>query len=226
MLNIDLHKQQLSKLLLSLIGDKELVARLGFKGGTALYFFDGLPRFSTDLDFDLIGEPKQELEQKIGQMVAENLRIVDEKTKRYTWFWQGSYGSGETKIKVEVNTRKYPNHYEMRTFRGYSLKVMKKEDMAAHKLCAIIDRKKMQNRDLYDAWWMLKNGWEVNTEIIELRTEMTLQTYYKTLLTKLRALPAKYDVLSGLGEVMNNSQKDWVKAKLRQSLEIEIASRL
>ncbi|MCQ3945002.1 MAG: hypothetical protein DPW11_04490, partial [bacterium] len=62
MLNIDTHKQQLSKLLISLISDKSLATKLGFKGGTALYFFEDLPRFSTDLDFDLIGEIDEKTE--------------------------------------------------------------------------------------------------------------------------------------------------------------------
>lgn len=226
MLNIDVHKQQLSKLLLSIISDKELGPILGFKGGTALYFFEDLPRFSTDLDFDLLGEAGRDIEQKIRKQVADNISILDEKTKRFTWFWLGSYGKGETKIKVEVNTRKYPSKYEIRSFRGYSMKVMVKEDMVAHKLCAILDRRKMQNRDLFDAWFMLSNGWGVNENIVELRTNTTLKKYWKELLEKLRSLPEKYEILSGLGEVMSDSQKDWVKAKLRKNLEIEIASRI
>jgi len=226
MLNIDTHKQQLSKLLISLISDKNLAARLGFKGGTALYFFENLPRFSTDLDFDLIGEIDEKTVKIIREIIVENLKIVDEKTKRYTWFWLGSYGYGETKIKVEINTRKYPNHYERHDFRGYSVKVMTKADMLAHKLCAISDRRTLQNRDLYDAWWMFSKGYGVNYEIVELRTELKVKDYYQSLLKKLRALPVKYDVLSGLGEVMNDSQKDWVKAKLLKSLEMELASRI
>ncbi len=226
MLNIDVHKQQLSKLLLSIISDKELGAVLGFKGGTALYFFEDLPRFSTDLDFDLLGEPSRDIEQKIRKLVADNINILDEKIKRFTWFWLGSYGKGETKIKVEVNTRQYPNKYEVRSFRGYSIKVMVKEYMAAHKLCAITDRKKLQNRDLFDTWFMLSNNWPVNEEIIELRTGISLKKYYKTLLAKIRELPPKYDILSGLGGVMSESQKDRVKANLLKNLELELASRI
>lgn len=226
MLNIETHKQQLSRILLALMSDKEIGAQLGFKGGTALYLFDELPRFSTDLDFDMLGEGDAVLEKRIRSIVAEYLTIVDEKTKRFTWFWQGRYGKGETKIKVEVNTRKYPNHYELRDFRGYGVRVMVKEDMLAHKLCAITDRKRLQNRDLYDAWWMLSKGWEANEEIVQLRTGMKLKAYWGVLREKLKQLPKKYDILSGLGEVMNQSQKDWAKAKLLSSLEIELASRL
>lgn len=226
MLNIDLHKQQLSRLLLALMSEKEIAPRLAFKGGTALYFFDDLPRFSTDLDFDLLGVTEPELAQKIRNIVAQYLTIVDEKTKRFTWFWQGSYEKGEMKIKVEINTRQYPNHYELKDFRGYSIRVMTHEDMLAHKLCAITDRKTLQNRDLYDAWWMLTHGWEASEEIVRLRTGMQLNAYWQVLLEKIRALPPRYDILSGMGEIMNTPQKDWVKAKLRSSLELELASRI
>lgn len=42
----------------------------------------------------------------------------------------------------------------------------------------------------------------------------------------MRGLPENYDVLSGLGEVMSKSKKDWTKAKLLSELELELASRV
>ncbi|MBR6141264.1 MAG: nucleotidyl transferase AbiEii/AbiGii toxin family protein [Bacteroidaceae bacterium] len=45
--------------ILSLIfKDKDLCNALGFKGGTALMFFHNLPRFSTDLDLNLLNADK------------------------------------------------------------------------------------------------------------------------------------------------------------------------
>ena len=43
--------------------------------------------------------------------------------------------------------------------------------MFAHKLCAITDRQKLQNRDLYDAHFMFSQNFEINEEIIKLRTK-------------------------------------------------------
>jgi len=43
---------------------------LGFKGGTAAMLFYGLPRFSVDLDFDLLDSDKKELVlEKISQLL-------------------------------------------------------------------------------------------------------------------------------------------------------------
>ena len=59
--------------------------------------------------------------------------------------------------------------------------------MFAHKLCAITDRKKLQNRDLYDSWFMFEKGFEINEEIINEETRlMRLLLNEKTYLKKVR----------------------------------------
>lgn len=53
--------------ILSLIfKDKDLCNALGFKGGTALMFFHNLPRFSTDLDLNLLNQ-RNDYHGKDGQ---------------------------------------------------------------------------------------------------------------------------------------------------------------
>jgi predicted nucleotidyltransferase component of viral defense system len=226
MLNIEKHKQVLAKILIEIFQEKSLAGKLGFKGGTTLYFFYDLDRFSTDLDFDLIGEGNSEDIKLIEKIMKRNLKIVDSRTKRFTWFWLGSYEKGEMKIKIEINTRKYPNEYEVKDFRGFSIRVLKSDYMAAHKFCAVLDRKTMQNRDLYDIWFILKNNIDIKEDIIELRMGKKLKPYLKDILKMIRSLPQNYDVLAGLGEVMDNRKKDWVKGNLLKQLEIELASRV
>jgi len=226
MLNIAKHKQVLAKILIELASEKKLAGKLGFKGGTALYLFYELDRFSTDLDFDLTGEGGEVDRQLIKKIAANNLAVQDERTKRFTWLWVGSYAKGQDKIKLEVNTRKYANEYEIKDFRGYSIRVLKPEFMFSHKLCAVLDRKKLQNRDLYDVWWMLKRGWGIAEPIVEMRMGKKLKSYWGDLLKLVRSLPKKYDILQGLGEVMTPAKKDWVKGRLLKELEMELASRV
>lgn len=52
------HKIILVKILKNIYSDKDLRNVLGFKGGTALFLFYGLPRISVDLDFNLLDEKK------------------------------------------------------------------------------------------------------------------------------------------------------------------------
>lgn len=226
MLNIDKHKQVLSKLLIDLARQKSLSSRLGFKGGTALFFFYALDRFSIDLDFDWIGDDEDFDISLIDSVVEKNLKILDKQRKRYTLFWLGSYEKGLQIIKVEINLRKFPNQYEIKDFRGYSTWVMKAEYMLAHKLCAVLDRKSLQNRDLYDVWFMLEKDFSINKEIVKLRTGKDLKIYLGDLLKLANGLPDDYDILNGLGEVLDGNKKIWVKNNLLDDLRAQLASRV
>ena len=71
----------MTKILLDIVSEKKLSVKLGFKGGTALYLMNDLNRFSTDLDFDLIGEGGNSEIALIGRIVATNLTVIDKKIK-------------------------------------------------------------------------------------------------------------------------------------------------
>ena len=53
-MDLNKHKFFMLQILRDIYSDLELANNLGFKGGTALMFFYNLPRFSVDLDFNLI----------------------------------------------------------------------------------------------------------------------------------------------------------------------------
>jgi predicted nucleotidyltransferase component of viral defense system len=59
MFDTNRHKFFMVQMLKDIYSDVELANHLGFKGGTALMFFNGLPRFSVDLGFNLL-EPSAE----------------------------------------------------------------------------------------------------------------------------------------------------------------------
>ena len=59
-LDIAIHRNTLIHLLKDLYSDATVGPFLGFKGGTAAYLFYNLPRFSVDLDFDLLDETQQD----------------------------------------------------------------------------------------------------------------------------------------------------------------------
>ena len=54
MLDRNKHEAIMKNLLKDIYSHRLLATVLGFKGGTACYFFHKLPRFSVDLDFDLL----------------------------------------------------------------------------------------------------------------------------------------------------------------------------
>jgi predicted nucleotidyltransferase component of viral defense system len=67
MLNREKHQLIMGQILKDIYADITISPLLGFKGGTCAYFFYGLPRFSVDLDFDLLS------------VSEENQKIVFEK---------------------------------------------------------------------------------------------------------------------------------------------------
>lgn len=215
-LNITTHKNILLKILKDIYTDTSLGPLLGFKGGMAAYLFYGLDRFSVDLDLDLLDKTKEEeVFEKIGR-IAKKYSIVKEKTKkRNTLFFLLSY-SGESKnIKIEVNKRNFGSQYEIKNYLGVSMLVMKRKDMFAHKLVAMIERDKTASRDIYDVCFFLNNNWEINKEIVEKRTKMEFIDYLKKCIEFVEKIPEKR-ILFGMGELINEKQKDWVKSKLKK----------
>jgi len=137
--------------------------------------------------------------------------------KKFNFFYLLSYEEkviGAQNMKVEINRRDFGSQYEVKSYIGIPMKVMIKEDMAAHKLCAMYERIGKTNRDIFDVYFFLKDNWPVNKQIVEKRTGMT----YKEFLQKNIELLAKTtdrNFLSGMGELLDEKQKAWVKSKLR-----------
>lgn len=217
-MDIAKHKTNLTNILIDFYKDSLLSSRLGFKGGTAAMLFYNLPRFSVDLDFDYLGS-EDEIEKiikRIDQVLDNKFEIKDKSTKYDTLFWLLSYKKGEHTIKIEVSTRDNSlNHYNSNTFYGTSIKVLDIKDMIAHKMVAFTERPTVAYRDLFDIHFFLKTEFasEINYQVIKTRTRKKPKEFYKYMLLTLEKINPK-DVLSGLGEVLTQSQKDWAKAKL------------
>jgi predicted nucleotidyltransferase component of viral defense system len=225
MLNTQEHEIAMKRLLLDIFSNPKLKTELAFKGGTCLYFFHKLNRFSTDLDFNLISNDlsANEIEKIIN---TAKLEIVDSMNKSNTWFWAVSYGKNTVKIKIEISKRDYPDTYEIIDYLGIKLKIMSKDCMFAHKLCAISDRKTMQNRDLFDALFMFKNNYSINPEIIKLRTGKDTKAYFAFLIDYIKANVNSNKILDGLGEVLDPSLKSYYKKNLLPDLILELGLRI
>ncbi|MDF1518178.1 MAG: nucleotidyl transferase AbiEii/AbiGii toxin family protein [Lutibacter sp.] len=214
-MNITKHKSYLIRILKDIYDDVELGNLLGFKGGTALMFFEQLPRFSVDLDFHLIQPEKQDLAfEKIRAIVLKYGKIHDEAIKHYGLVIVLDYGSGERKLKIEISTRQFDNHYEVKNLLGISMKVMTLPDMFAHKVCALLDRSTFTNRDLFDCWFFMEQQTPINKQIVEERMKKPLTDYLQDCIVHLEKMSDK-NILQGLGELLDEDLKKFVKTKLR-----------
>lgn len=218
MLEINKHKNVMLQILKDVYTDTSLGPLLGFKGGTAAYLFYGLPRFSTDLDFDLLNPEKEEIVFNEVEKIIRTYGILEEKSnKKNTLFYLLSYSEELQNIKVEISKRNFGSSYEVKNYLGIPMLVMKKEDLFANKLVALLERKEIANRDLFDLWFFLKNNWEVNQTIVEKRSGPLLKKYLEKCLISIEKINER-KTLTGMGELLDNKLKAWAKAHLKNDL--------
>lgn len=217
-LDIAMHRSTLIHILKDMYSDPMLGPLLGFKGGTAAYLFYGLGRFSVDLDFDLLGESSEDIVfEKVRNILAAYGSVVDARKKRYSLFFLLVYNNkiqNAYNIKVEINRRNFGSQYEVKSYLGIPMKVMVREDMAAHKMVAMFERIGKTNRDIFDVWFFLKNNWPINETIIEKRTGMPMGQFLQKCIDELESMSDR-GILSGVGELLAAKQKAWAKANLR-----------
>jgi hypothetical protein len=180
-----LEKDYLINLALKTISVNKLSNLLEFKGGTALYMFHGLDRFSEDIDFTYIGDASKlykGIDSLIGPVIKDfNLSYNIKKNKgnvvvkdkngvpvgtRTELFIEGplfkSTGISH-KIKIDISARRdtllKPEAARMTSryadIGEILLYKMPIGEILAEKLCTIIERKKA--RDIYDAYFIMKN---------------------------------------------------------------------
>ena len=222
MLNREKHQLIMGQILKDIYTDVSISPLLGFKGGTCAYFFYSLPRFSVDLDFDLlvVNEENQKLVfEKIVAILSKYGQIKDQYIKRFTVFALLSYGDDDHNIKVEINVRKLveniQDHYEMKEYLGISMFVAKKDYLFASKLSALTLRNETAMRDIYDIHYFAKSNWDINAEVIKERTEKTTKEYLSDCIAFIEKVKDN-QIMQGLGELIDSEkEKAWVRNHLK-----------
>lgn len=218
MLDTNLHREIMLRVLKDIYSIPNIANSLGFKGGTAAYLLYGLPRFSIDLDFDLLN-PKQEdiVFKKVAQILGKYGRLDESTSKHYTLFYLLSYKSTLQKLKLEISKRPEISNFEPKAHLGIPFLVMIKPDMFANKLVALIGRPQIANRDLFDIHFFLKENWPINFELVEKRAGMAYQNYIKKCIETVEKVPTG-SLLAHMGELVDNKTKYWIKNRLKPEL--------
>ena len=159
-----------------------------FKGGTALQKAYGLNRFSEDLDFTLNKELNTEaLIERITKDIENfgfkaDYNIIESKaSKCYRLRIRGPlFDESERTIaslRIEISLRKdlllngdlkevIPVYADLQP---YLVLVMSAKEILAEKIRTIIQREKA--RDLYDIWFLLKKGIQLDSKIADKKAE-------------------------------------------------------
>ena len=140
--------------------------------------------------------------------------IDDEAQKFFGSILVLDYGKGERKLKIEISNRQQGNRYEVKTFMGINMFVMNIADMFAHKLCALLDRNELANRDIFDCWFFMENRTTLNKKLVESRMKMSFPDYLQMCIDTLNSLSDK-GLLNGIGDLIDDKMKNFVRTKLR-----------
>jgi predicted nucleotidyltransferase component of viral defense system len=193
---------------------------LGFKGGTMLYFFYGLDRLSVNLDFDLaVSAEADQVRDLIREILKEYGSIEEDEDKRNTIFFLLRYRKGAHGVKIEISKRPQEEvEYEFKNFYGVRVKCLKVEDAFASKLAAATERKRTAGRDFYDVYFFLKNNYDFNEKIVEERTGGSTEEYLRYLRKFIDEKITNKMVLGGVGELIEEDKKDWIRNKFKDEL--------
>jgi hypothetical protein len=125
------------------------------KGGTSLFLFYGLDRFSEDLDFDGITDRSKIKPYVTSFATANKFQIRQAKNTGYGERFLISYGEGY-QLKIETSTRSpsiAPDLYSKKD----DVLVYHLDHLANQKMHAFSERDKL--RDLYDILFIALNHW-------------------------------------------------------------------
>ncbi len=195
-----LEKDYIANLMLKVISVNKLSTSLEFKGGTALYMFHSLDRFSEDLDFSYIGRDKDmsrqidsylkpiftdfglsyNISKNKGNVLTRNAEGAISGIRTELFIEGPLFGRTGTrhKLKIDISFR---NDAIMKPEIGRIVSrypdvgtiliyKMPLEEILAEKLCAILERQKA--RDIYDVYFMLKfNEANFNSGLLEEKLE-------------------------------------------------------
>lgn len=161
---------------------------LVFKGGTCLYKFYNLDRFSEDLDFSMINAPDADL---LADKIVSDLNFfginakVSERKKIFNSILisisaQGPLYSGRgqsaCRLTIDINLKSDVLYSDVKTFRSlypdipsFTLLVMREKEILAEKTRAVLARDAV--KDVYDIYFLLNKGTELDLDLIEKKLE-------------------------------------------------------
>ena len=202
------------QLLKDIFADALLSSVLAIKGASAAMFFYNLPRFSYNLDFNLLDQGK---EAEVYGRLRKILRKYDTNSEEAPTPYGIIMVSGQRKLRIEVSTRQWNNHYELHNYLGLQMRVMSKEDLFAHKLCALLGKGAAPSRHVFDSWFYLKERTSLNKAIVEARMEMPLDVYLDKCIESLEELPES-DLISEIRELDDGGLHSFARRDLKDDL--------
>lgn len=168
-----------------------------FKGGTALYKFFNLNRFSEDLDFTL-NKKNFDFDRLVKKIlssldslgvrgkVKEFSRYKNEVNVKFNFIGPEYRGSKESMAFVSLNTSLRERAFGFKTEKiipsykeipSFDVFVLSPEEILAEKMRTILSRNKP--RDVYDLWFLLKRGAKIDLGLINKKLKLIGKKFSK-----------------------------------------------
>lgn len=217
------HKIIMSKVLMALYKNRELSDKLWFKGGTCAMFFYDLPRFSVDLDFDWLWWEENDHTKYLDILESEISKfgkISDKKDKFYTIYYELNYQPWAKNLKIEISKRGASGWFLVNNFMWENILIMNQEDLFTNKIFALLNRKNITNRDIFDVRYFLQAWVNLNKQLLESKLEQD-NTTYQWYIDQVKEFISSYDfqkILYGLGELVDPDQKQFAKTKMKSQI--------
>lgn len=193
------------------LAKSEAGSQLVFKGGTALKFLYGLPRFSEDIDYDsLPGFSPHDLYGAIGKALKKKRwEISDEAVNYYTVLFELRFIGPDRNfhVKIGISTREKELETTIVSLRGISVLTLKPSFLMTEKLLTFVESQ--AGRDIFDAWFILDNAYPLNETMIKESFDGSLFFYQAILNGVESADPNK--ILRDTGKLLNSDQRNWIK---------------
>jgi hypothetical protein len=154
---------------------------------------------------------------KIKEMLPKFGSLTQATYKQYTLLFILNYIKGERNLKIEISKRPVKSTFVIKNYLGISMLVMNEADMATCKLAALLTRKRFATRDVFDTWYFLKNNWPLNEPLFFEKVGISLSEALEKAKRQVKAIK-KTELLAGLGDLLDNKQKDWVREKMVDEL--------
>ncbi|NCU42687.1 MAG: hypothetical protein EOM19_08365, partial [Candidatus Moranbacteria bacterium] len=84
-------------------------------------------------------------------------------------------------------------------------------------LIALTQRKKFAARDLYDVYYFFKQNWDIDENVLSQYGESDAKKYLQKSIDFVKNI-SDNRLLEGLGELINNKEKDFVRNKLKDEV--------
>lgn len=226
---LNLLREYLQVMALKIIYQSKEGNKLVFGGGTALRICHNLPRYSEDLDFELVGE-NFDLDQFVLDLkkgfLNYNTKLsisvpakASEKTviKLQLKFPDVLHvlnlvplKDQKLSIKVEIYTKaanqgKYSPAYVSKFDEYYPILIGELPTLFANKIGAIVDREYTAKRDYYDLLWYLSHDIEPDYAVLnELKINIKDRTSLIRLMDKKVGELSGNDIIESIGRFLEN----------------------